>query len=29
VNTGREPLVYLAITVPPDDFTKRYAEEEG
>ena len=28
VNSGSEPLVYLAITVPPEDFTKRYAEEE-
>jgi mannose-6-phosphate isomerase-like protein (cupin superfamily) len=27
VNSGAEPLVYLAITVPPEDFTKRYAEE--
>jgi mannose-6-phosphate isomerase-like protein (cupin superfamily) len=28
VNSGSEPLVYLAITVPPEDFTKRYAEEK-
>ncbi len=28
VNSGDEPLVYLAITVPPEDFTKRYAEIE-
>jgi len=28
VNSGRGPLVYLAITVPPEDFTKRYSEEE-
>jgi mannose-6-phosphate isomerase-like protein (cupin superfamily) len=28
VNSGSAPLVYLAITVPPEDFTKRYAEEE-
>ncbi len=28
VNSGSEPLVYLAITVPPEDFTKRYAKEE-
>ncbi len=25
-NTGREPLVYLAITTPPEDFTPRYQE---
>jgi mannose-6-phosphate isomerase-like protein (cupin superfamily) len=29
LNSGGEPLVYLAVTVPPEDFTKRYAEEEG
>jgi mannose-6-phosphate isomerase-like protein (cupin superfamily) len=28
VNSGSAPLVYFAITVPPEDFTKRYAEEE-
>jgi len=28
VNSGSGPLVYLAITVPPEDFTKRYADEE-
>jgi mannose-6-phosphate isomerase-like protein (cupin superfamily) len=27
VNSGNEPLIYLAITVPPEDFTSRYAEE--
>jgi mannose-6-phosphate isomerase-like protein (cupin superfamily) len=27
VNSGSTPLIYLAITVPPEDFTKRYAEE--
>jgi len=25
-NTGREPLVYLAITTPPEDFTPRYGK---
>jgi mannose-6-phosphate isomerase-like protein (cupin superfamily) len=25
VNSGSEPLIYLAITTPPEDFTKRYA----
>ncbi|HZT24852.1 MAG TPA: cupin domain-containing protein [Pseudolabrys sp.] len=25
-NTGEEPLVYLAITTPPEDFTGRYEE---
>jgi len=25
-NTGREPLVYLAITTPPEDFTARYSD---
>jgi mannose-6-phosphate isomerase-like protein (cupin superfamily) len=29
VNSGSEPLIYLAITTPPEDFTKRYAEEEA
>lgn len=28
INTGTEPLVYLAITTPPEDFTKRYESEE-
>jgi mannose-6-phosphate isomerase-like protein (cupin superfamily) len=28
VNSGTAPLVYLAITVPPEDFAKRYADEE-
>ena len=27
VNTGNEPLVYLAITAPPEDFTTAYEEE--
>jgi mannose-6-phosphate isomerase-like protein (cupin superfamily) len=26
-NTGNEPLVYLAITTPPEDFTPAYAEK--
>jgi quercetin dioxygenase-like cupin family protein len=29
INTGTEPLVYLAITTPPEDFTKRYESEEA
>jgi mannose-6-phosphate isomerase-like protein (cupin superfamily) len=29
INTGPEPLVYLAITTPPEDFTKRYESEEA
>jgi mannose-6-phosphate isomerase-like protein (cupin superfamily) len=28
VNSGTAPLVYLAITVPPEDFTKRYSDVE-
>jgi hypothetical protein len=28
INTGDEPLVYLAITAPPEDFTARYEQEE-
>jgi mannose-6-phosphate isomerase-like protein (cupin superfamily) len=28
VNSGSEPLIYLAITTPPEDFTQRDAEEE-
>ncbi len=28
VNSGTAPLIYLAITVPPEDFTNRYAEEQ-
>jgi mannose-6-phosphate isomerase-like protein (cupin superfamily) len=27
VNSGDEPLIYLAITTPPEDFTERYAGE--
>jgi quercetin dioxygenase-like cupin family protein len=26
-NTGNEPLIYLAITTPPEDFGGRYQEE--
>jgi mannose-6-phosphate isomerase-like protein (cupin superfamily) len=26
-NTGNEPLIYLAITTPPEDFRARYQEE--
>lgn len=29
VNTGNEPLVYLAITAPPEDFTTAYEEEDA
>ncbi len=28
INTGTVPLVYLAITTPPEDFTNRYEREE-
>jgi mannose-6-phosphate isomerase-like protein (cupin superfamily) len=28
INTGKEPLIYLAITAPPEDFTERYEREE-
>jgi len=28
-NTGSEPLVYLAITSPPEDFTSAYENEEA
>ena len=28
VNTGDGPLVYLAITTPPEDFSARYEREE-
>jgi len=27
-NTGNEPLVYLAITSPPEDFTTAYKDED-
>ena len=27
-NSGNEPLVYLAITAPPEDFTTAYKEED-
>jgi mannose-6-phosphate isomerase-like protein (cupin superfamily) len=27
LNTSNEPLVYLSITTPPEDFTKRYIEK--
>jgi mannose-6-phosphate isomerase-like protein (cupin superfamily) len=26
-NTSNEPLVYLSITTPPEDFTKHYIEK--
>lgn len=28
-NTGNEPLVYLAITTPPEDFTAAYQEKSS
>jgi mannose-6-phosphate isomerase-like protein (cupin superfamily) len=28
INTGTEPLVYLSVTTPPQDFTASYQSEE-